>query len=1777
MVTNSASSPEGAHLEDRAHSPVAASPELTGGAGFTFEDGVAAVYAVALLSESTAPGLPNRQVRHVSVQRGALGHPLDDLIVEAHGADAIRMRLSLQVKRSLVVSRSTSNADFRETVLRAYATVTGAQFNSDADRVGVVTGEISDASKRSFETLCEWARSESSAAGLVEKLRTKGVSGQKQAYFDDVRSILSSVVDEQGLDEATWSLLSHFVLMRFEMLHEGSVTEATTVASLANCLAPTDLPRADDLWRRLLALVRVAEGHAASFDRKTLVARLNGAVRLKGAASMQGALAALGTEARLAAAEIGNTIDGFAVPRERLVQRAYDALVECRFVQIGGLPGTGKSAVLRTMVHESLENGTALFLKADRLTGSTWAQYATSTGIGEAGLEDLLVEVMAVGLSTVFIDGLDRVEVRHRGVVLDVVNTMLDSPLLGSLRMLVTVRDTGMEPLRTWLPARLFATGAKTVEVAELDDQEARALAAKRPALADLLFGPAQVRAIVRRPFFASVLARRYANETAVPRSEVELATAWWSGGGYGAEAARAGQRRSALVDLARSGATALGRRIPSLNLDPQALAELEADGIIRDVRVGQTVRFVHDIYFEWAFLQLLVSEGQQWLGVIRQVGEPPVLGRVVELLSQAELKQGQDWQAHLAQLEAAGDVRSQWLRAWMLGPFGLPDFDSHETTYNEAMLATGSKRVSKLVVWYQAEKTKPNPLALDADSFPDIDLAQRLRFADALALPSDIAQWRRLCSWLVRHIEQISAATRPEMLSVFEVWQNVAADVENPVSTLILGLVKTWLVDIEARFYAHKFPQDHGEWDELEDGVAKELESRLRSTLLRAGRAYPAQVKDYLAALQSTERVPRGAVKEVIDYSAVLGDACAHELVDFVLHFMIRPLPEEQRRRSQGTRYGYSPHSHDWQSLSIDDQHAYFPCAPTRQPFPSLFAAAPDEARRLVRELANHATTAWRQLQKLDWERRARPLPLTLTFPWGEQTFWGASQQFLWSRGIWGSNAVGSGLMALEDWAFREIESGRSVDEVLRSVLEGHTSVGALGVACAVTVETQHRSEVTLPLLTSQRLWKWDIERNVQDMGSHSSNLIGFQPHDRIHYEAVVRSNKRKCRKQEIRWLASICVLFGGDLAEKASKAIAGFASDLPFDYEEEREDAGRVEYLRRTAEIWAEVGKRENYRATPSQDGSGVVIEMENPKAQGADIEEIKQRQVTMEENFRLLNWTHDSFEKGAISDRLAVADAIRDARRLDASELFDEVHPHVDPSSQRQAAVAGVAAVAIRFGQSTSTDDLEWAADVCSRAWLTCEAPDDLFFRGSALLYHPVLFACRGLAGLLQHEAFRQQALEALIQLTAHPYDQVVAEALTGMLSAWSHEPAIAWTALRLVNSLAVIEHYPYNIGSADREERERARVVRAVEATLAQCADLDMQVEPMPKLPPAWVENSKGPQIVRGKRGRDVVVEWEHPTNDLHADFLAKILPSIPVASAMQDGMRREMFLSWCDELVAWTVERLCPAWSHGKPDEFEADALELFDWRRELYRFLARVTLHLDPAEGVRRFFEPAAAADDETFASLVQSFVTHLACNVMDEPTFPTRPLAVLQATVPRLLLHRSWRHLARHGVSTSDTDLVEMVRTLFFVSVDSAMGAKRFANHNWRDVEVIFPLIEPFLEAHGRIPTVATAFLTLCERAIETYPVERFVQHLHMVLPRAEVLPAGWRATTIVARLSSLIQQFSQKTQPLPLLTARELLVALDVLVDRGDRRAAAIQTSEVFKDVRIGVAAGG
>lgn len=1746
------------------------SPELTGGQGFSFEDAVTGVYAAALLCESTAPGLPGRVVESVSVQQGSFGQPLDDVIIRAAGADQISMTFSAQVKRKLVISAAKGNDDFRETIARAHDTVSNAGFQQSLDRVGVIVGEISDASKRSFETLCEWARAERSFEHFRHKLQTEGAAGSKLTQYEAVRDILSVKVGSEGLDEATHRLLAHFVLIRLDLLTESSPEEARTVATLANTLAPSDRARADDLWRRLLALVRVSQGRAASFDRKTLMARLNGAFRLNGAPSSRGALQAIAQESHLAAAEIVNSIAGLSVPRHKHVQATLDATKTPGFVQIGGMPGAGKSVVLRAAVERLAAVGPVLFIKSDRLRGSTWAQYAAAAGIPHGDLEDLLVDIAAAGASVIFVDGIDRIEVAHRGVVLDLLNTIHNSSLLSGWCVVATVRDTGMEPLRTWLPAQLFSAGVRTLTIESFDDDEAEALASAKPALRPLLFGPDAVRAVVRRPFFAAVLSKEVDSAGAQATSEIDLAVLWWERGGYAADPARVGYRRNALVQLAKAGAHQLGRRIPIADIDAQVLNELEIDGIVRSVRAGHTVQFSHDIFFEWAFLQHLVRTDGDWPDVILEIGEPPALGRVVELLSQTELAHGENWTKYLAELERNQEIRSQWFRAWLVGPFSLETFGKYSGTLSQAVFDSAHSRIGKLVVWYQAEKTRPNTTILEITDVPDLDVVNRMLYADMSGYPSDVVAWARFCDWLLDHAAELPISVIPEVVTAFGVWQNMFFASGNAVSERIVRTCLAWLYHIEHQTHRREFSMNRGAWQELVDrrDTLGELESSLRSLVLNASLAQRTLVTQYLSDLAGFERVPREAARAVFAQAAFLAYVCPTELVDFTLSAVRTRLPIEVEKDMRGRRY-VVPHSFDrfeWDRLSIDDQFTFFPAAPTREPFHSLLEHAPDEGRRLIRELANHSIRAWRQLHRLSYERDETPIPFVLDFPWGRQVFWGDTRLYRGARGSFGPSAVNTGWMALEAWAFRQIENDVPVDEVLHAVLEGQRSVGALAVAAAVALQAQHGSAASLPIATNQRLWHWDICRFVEDM-HQMANLVGFvKPHERPHALAVKAGNDRPVRRLDIRSLGTLILLKGGDIGEQAAAAIQRFPEDLPFDYAEQRKnDQVRAEFAR-TAEIWAELGKRENYRAEVSEDKSSVRISMDNPKATGPDIEAMQARHAEMGRHFTLLNWAYTYFQEGTLKEALTLDAAVQEAKEIDAADLFATGHQSTEPAYQRQAAVAAVAAIVVR---EKAAAHLEWAVEMCVRAVATPEVPQQFFSRSVKLMHHPVLYGVKGLGscfGIAVNGEDVTLLQSALTELSAHPYEEIAVDALDGLLNAWSSYPDVAWSAVRLAAEIALLDaRYP------DDRDPEAARFERVQRVVVAELERL-LSKAPMPSLPAwpePWLPIGEGDAAMRrGGRGRKVETHWT--LNPMHIDtsFLEKVLDVIPVDAAVADQAHVTQFLDWCEGLVKWTIERIVPSWATGRRDIEDQYRPDYYEWQRRLYRFLAKLSLRLPVSESIRRFLEPAMATDDETFGALVESYSSYLMVQIADAREIPQVALELLSVVARRVLVYKGWRYAGDGG--RSDRELVEIVQHLFFDGMGYAGGAVRFANGNWADVGVVIPVFEPVLREHGSVTFVARSWMSLCESSFEHYPVEHFVENLQHLFAGQEE-PTGWRNTQLPARLSGLIQRFSERTQPMPLAMAQRLLWALDRLVDMGDRRAAAVQLSEVFRSVRL------
>jgi len=88
-----------------------ASTELTGGAGFSYEDTVVAYYLSSLLRRERTAGQPGF-VTSVAVQQQGHGNPMDDLVVEFDDIGT-KGGLSLQIKTSVTISGAASNDDFR--------------------------------------------------------------------------------------------------------------------------------------------------------------------------------------------------------------------------------------------------------------------------------------------------------------------------------------------------------------------------------------------------------------------------------------------------------------------------------------------------------------------------------------------------------------------------------------------------------------------------------------------------------------------------------------------------------------------------------------------------------------------------------------------------------------------------------------------------------------------------------------------------------------------------------------------------------------------------------------------------------------------------------------------------------------------------------------------------------------------------------------------------------------------------------------------------------------------------------------------------------------------------------------------------------------------------------------------------------------------------------------------------------------------------------------------------------------------------------------------------------------------------------------------------------------------------------------------------------------------------------------------------------------------------------------------------------------------------------
>jgi len=1792
---------------------------------------VTARYLAALLGEASAPGITDRTVIRVALQQRDFGEPLDDLIVD-FGSGTDEARLSLQLKRSLTISAAATNTDFRDIIRDGWATLAKPGFRNDVDRIGCATEDVATKKSRDLRALCDFARASDTVGHFEERFTDKGNASKAHGQIrEDVATLLTETIGRPCTADEVYRFLRHFVLLTFDFMQEGAAGPGAVTDQLRLLIAPGDVAKAPLLWDRLCRLARIGAGRSEAYGRRTLIVNLSAVARLNGTASLSEDIARLGRLQHSWLLDIEDDVRGTRLDRPSAARELAEALGSHRFIQIQGLAGSGKSVLLRRQIEGDLLTGPVLFLKSDRLEGNSWLRFATALGLKHTDPADLLVEIGAMGQPRLFIDGIDRIELENRGVVSDLLRLIANDSALANWSVIATLRDTGVEPLRTWLPSSLVgANGIGVVSVDRLDDEEAEALAAGQPALRRLLFGARPVREIVRRPFFAKILCQNFAadggDQDFEPSSEIDLIANWWQRGGFNAEGQHALQRQMALLELGERRAQRLSEPIALASLKPSTtdmVAGLVADGVLQFVRAGLSVRFSHDIFFEWSFFHQLLGSEKGWVGELAAAGEPPVIGRIVELVSQSEFADGDRWSAMLREAEASS-LRSQWVRAWLLGPIAAPNFDTLESGYLGSLYADDHRLLRKLLVWFQAERTIPNSAILRGlQGGEGLSADARIRAADLLGWPSDLETWSRLILLLLKEAAELPVWIVPEIASIFDVWQNAYSYLPNPISTAITAQVDAWLRSIESRKQlagrwketsADEPPEDT--WEGLRSSRG-DLEEELRRILLRSARSSPDIVGEYLDYLRDKDRLLAEVFPTLAGWAVLLSQTHPQKLADLTRIRLCKELPQEREERHRQeaemsaqwrrealakpeaertrrdelaiagmfSRIGHSGFSTmDWEDLSVDgDRMNYFPASPLREPFKSLFAHAPAEAIRVVTEVSNHAVTAWRQLHELDPRRQGTPIPLRLNFPWGEQEFWGTPREYLWSRGLWGPKPLLCAYLAMENWIVGELEQGRPADEVIRQILEGNDCVAAVQLAMFTAISSRTASDTVQVLINSLRVWDADVHRSHQELSIASSSQIGFMRADDLpHAQAVKELNERAAHGQDVRQLAAAFVLAGdANRAAVSREAIEGFRDQTVFYYREQ--EASSAEPGPDTsfgAEMahWANV---ENYRrVAPSAEEAPEQIVFVNPEAdtpEGRRRLEAAQSHLT---DHALYQWSRRALEKGDPPSGLAMPDVVAQARRLDGAALFGAQQGQ--DLDIRRGAIAAVAAVVLVFRDLSTAEQRDWARGVTDRAATMCERKDPFWTSAAIIPWHPGLFATQALAADIRAGEDSSRAIPTLFELAVHPLETVSMAAFAALFGLWDIRPRLALCALGLGLALCIDRRQKGGLEESDgyagfdpaHDHAHRMKLARdAVRQARGRGALPGLELPGRP-----WSRAQiPGPRKWRWRFWLpvptidDPSAPWQASPEVWDSQLCAKLLAMLPLPAVMRDPQSRLHFTSFATRMLNWTIESIAPDWD---PRGYDADrnGPGHYEWIEAFGSLLGRLAGELDPDSVDQQILSPivAVAGDRPCFSLLAPLVDMFTRAHVMDPVQIAASTDIVLARGTERFLASRVLQRTSYEAGKLTN-EMPRLANALLFIAVEDAQGATRFANGDWTDIGIALPAAGRLAREAGWSSSVMGKYLTLCERAGDLYPANAFADQVDAVLTLGEEGLSAWRSTLLAARIAVRVQRISERETPLPEQLARKLLRILDQLIDLGDRRSAALQISEVFREVKL------
>lgn len=739
------------------------------GAGFTFEDKVAALLFCEMLAGKLSLGTGLGVIERIERQAGDW-EPFGDILITVKNREGKTANCGCSVKSNRPITAGGCSAELRQNLWKLIAKPV---FAIDVDRLGLFCAELAMAVKQPLNELCNQAREEDNPRRLDEKIIDK----KHRKIYDSFAS--PTLRGDEGLPH---HILCRLIPRDFDFENVTSRSEAEAIALCRELLQPSEKTEhaAIDLWGFLLVVAQELRVSGGSTNRERLTARLRTGFLLRGDPVDEAAWAKIRFFSNEWLNEIETTLSGgLNLPRASELNALREKLSQKRACHVLGDSGSGKSALVKALVKGG--------------------------GLGDPEVIWIKAELFGEFCNAVpnFVEVALRVRSRNAVLVFDGAEASYEPLNLKAIaQAIAAITESDDTPWHVVLTCQtpewsrvsfsmVQVLAGKSVLIEEfqcgsLSTGDFDLVCASYPSVLQLSKQP-HLQRLLKSPKILDVLLSGQFAEGRTLACEADLVEWWWE------QQVRQSKPIAAEENVARQLASRMADELCT-ELPPDTVAGAEASAaalvrtrVLRTTRDGR-LRFDHDLLADWSRVMHLRSLGDKVLDFMRTHAENPPWLRAIRLLSQHHLERIADIESWRA-IVAACSVRSMEdkepaaenlsvLDSWLEGIAYCTDVNQILHDLRTDLFDNNGWLLRRFIGRLLHVGTVPDPVVQENFRQMDPSLVETAGTMYRLPQPR---LWAPVISFLIEHKTEVTDYLPVELAEVASMWSRLEQYLNTP------------------------------------------------------------------------------------------------------------------------------------------------------------------------------------------------------------------------------------------------------------------------------------------------------------------------------------------------------------------------------------------------------------------------------------------------------------------------------------------------------------------------------------------------------------------------------------------------------------------------------------------------------------------------------------------------------------------------------------------------------------------------------------------------------------------------------------------------------------------------------------------------------------------------------------------------------------------------------------------------------------------------------------